>query len=38
MERRRKTNNGKTAVDEARDLAEEGVPFIPLPWNDDKIN
>ena len=29
---------GKTTVDEARDLAEEGVPFIPLPWNDDKIN
>ena len=29
---------GKTTVDEARDLAEEGVPFIPLPWSDDKIN
>ena len=29
---------GKTTVDEAKDLAEEGVPFIPLPWSDDKIN
>ena len=29
---------GKATVDEARDLAEEGVPFIPLPWSDDKIN
>ena len=29
---------GKTTVDEARDLAEEGIPFIPLPWSDDKIN
>ena len=29
---------GKTTVDEARDLAEEGVPFIPLPWSDDKVN
>jgi len=29
---------GKTTVDEARDLAEEGIPFIPLPWSDDKLN
>ena len=29
---------GKTTVDEAKDLAEEGIPFIPLPWTDDKIN
>ena len=29
---------GKATVDEARDLAEEGVPFIPLPWSDDKTN
>ena len=29
---------GKTTVDQARDLAEEGIPFIPLPWSDDKIN
>ncbi len=29
---------GKTTVDEARDLAEEGIPFIPLPWSDDKVN
>ena len=29
---------GKTSMDEARDLAEEGIPFIPLPWSDDKVN
>ena len=29
---------GKTTVDEAKDLAEEGIPFMPLPWSDDKIN
>ncbi len=29
---------GKTTVDEAKELADEGIPFIPLPWNDDKIN
>ena len=29
---------GKASLDEAKDLAEEGVPFIPLPWNDDKVN
>ena len=29
---------GKTTLEEARDLAEEGIPFSPLPWNDDKIN
>ena len=29
---------GKASLDEAKDLAEEGIPFIPLPWNDDKVN
>ena len=29
---------GKTTLEEARDLAEEGIPFAPLPWNDDKMN
>ena len=29
---------GKSTVDEARDLAEEGIPFVPLPWSDDKLN
>ena len=29
---------GKTTLDEARDLAEEGVRFIPVPWSDDKVN
>ena len=29
---------GKTTLEEARDLAEEGIPFSPLPWNDDKVN
>ena len=29
---------GKTTLEEARDLAEEGIPFTPLPWNDDKVN
>ena len=29
---------GKTSMDEARGLAEEGIPFIPLPWSDDKVN
>ena len=29
---------GKTTIDEARDLADEGIPFIPLPWADDKQN
>ena len=29
---------GRTTLDEARDLAEEGIPFAPLPWNDDKVN
>ena len=29
---------GKTTVDEAKDLADEGIPFIPLPWSDDKVN
>ena len=37
-EKEEKAIIGKTTVDEARDLAEEGIPFIPLPWNDDKIN
>ena len=29
---------GKASLDEARDLAEEGIPFVPLPWSDDKVN
>ena len=29
---------GKTSRDEAIELAEEGIPFVPLPWNDDKLN
>ena len=29
---------GKTTVDEAKELSEEGIPFTPLPWNDDKLN
>ena len=29
---------GKTTLKEARDLVEEGIPFAPLPWNDDKVN
>ena len=29
---------GKTTIDEAKDLAEEGIPFVPLPWSDDKVN
>ena len=37
-EKEQKPIIGKTTVDEARDLAEEGVPFIPLPWSDDKTN
>ena len=29
---------GKTSLAEAKDLAEEGIPFVPVPWNDDKVN
>ena len=29
---------GKATLNEARDLAEEGIPFVPLPWSDDKVN
>ena len=29
---------GKTTLNEARELAEEGISFVPLPWNDDKVN
>ena len=29
---------GKTTMDEAKELAEEGIPFTPLPWSDDKVN
>ena len=29
---------GKTTLNEARDLAEEGISFVPLPWSDDKAN
>ena len=29
---------GKTSLAEAKDLAEEGIPFVPVPWSDDKVN
>ena len=29
---------GKTTINEAKELAEEGIPFTPLPWSDDKVN
>ena len=29
---------GKTTIDEAKELADEGIPFTPLPWSDDKVN
>ena len=29
---------GKTTLDEAKDLAEEGIPFIPVPWRNDNVN
>ena len=29
---------GRTSLEEAKDLAEEGIPFAPLPWTDDKVN
>ena len=29
---------GKTTIDEAKELAEEGIPFTALPWSDDKVN
>ena len=29
---------GKATIDEAKELAEEGIPFTPLPWSDDKVN
>ncbi len=29
---------GKTTLNEAKKLAEEGIPFTPLPWSDDKVN
>ena len=29
---------GRTTLEEAKDLEEEGIPFAPLPWNDDKVN
>ena len=29
---------GKTTIEEAKDLAEEGIPFVPLPWSDEKVN
>ena len=29
---------GKTTIDEAKELAEEGIPFTPLPWSDNKVN
>lgn len=29
---------GKTTLKEAKDLTEEGIPFVPVPWSDDKVN
>ena len=29
---------GNTTLEEARDLAEEGIPLAPVRWNDDKLN
>ena len=29
---------GKTSLAEAKDLAKEGIPFVPVPWSDDKLN
>jgi hypothetical protein len=29
---------GTATKDEAKELAEEGIPFIPLPWEDKKLN
>ena len=29
---------GKTTQGEAIELAKEGIPFVTLPWNDDKLN
>ncbi len=37
-EKKEKPIIGKTTLDEAKDLADEGIPFIPLPWSDDKVN
>jgi hypothetical protein len=37
-EKKEKPIIGKASLDEAKDLAEEGIPFIPLPWSDDKVN
>ena len=37
-EKEQKPIIGKTTLDEARDLAEEGIPFVPVPWSDDKVN
>ena len=33
-----KINLNDYTWEEAKDLAEEGIPFAPLPWNDDKAN
>ncbi len=30
--------HGKTSISEAKSLAEEGIPIIPLPWFDRKTN
>ncbi len=37
-EKKEKPIIGKTTVSEAKDLAEEGIQFLPLPWSDDKTN
>ena len=30
--------HGKTSLDEAKSLTEDGVPIIPIPWLDRKTN
>ena len=30
--------HGKTSIDEAKSLTEDGVPIIPIPWFDRKTN
>ena len=37
-EKKAKPIIGKSTLEEAKDLAEEGIPFVPLPWSDDKTN
>jgi hypothetical protein len=30
--------HGKTSLEEAKSLNEDGIPIIPLPWIDRKTN